>query len=323
VKKRLPLLPTRAAIRKTARWIHFWRRIRLVLRESLVSFFTQDSLTISASIAYHSLLALFPLMLLLLGVGGLFIRRYELNGQLALVLERYLPMKPDFILRNLVGISRAYGRIGFVSVLLLLWSSSGVFLPLERALNNAWEVEKGRSWLRSRLLALEMASILGFLILVSSGVMGVNIFIHKWMEKHVFFRAPVLMEIAYHSLLVATTFGMTLAMFVVLFERLPYRDLRFRHVLPSALLTAIFWEGARSLFALLLPVFNYRHVYGSIGVVVALMTWAYISSAVMLFGAQVSRALYGTLKISAPLESASVPSPYPTPSQIQSASDVR
>ncbi len=70
--------------------------------------------------------------------------------------------------------------------------------------------------------------------------------------------------------------------------------------MPSALLTAIFWEGARSLFTLLLPVFNYRQIYGSIGVVVALMTWAYISSAVTLFGAQVSCALYGTLKTTGP-----------------------
>jgi membrane protein len=85
-------------------------------------------------------------------------------------------------------------------------------------------------------------------------------------------------------------------MFVVIFKALPNRPMSFRQVLPSALLTAVFWEGARSLFTLLLPVFNYRQVYGSIGVVVALMSWAYISSAVTLFGAQVSNTLYRTLR---------------------------
>lgn len=96
-------------------------------------------------------------------------------------------------------------------------------------------------------------------------------------------------------------FSLTLTMFVVLFKCLPNRPMSFRHVLPSALLTAIFWEAARSLFTLLLPVFNYRHVYGSIGVIVALMTWAYVSSAVTLFGAQVSRALYRTLRANGPM----------------------
>jgi membrane protein len=51
---------------------------------------------------------------------------------------------------------------------------------------------------------------------------------------------------------------------------------------------------------LLLPFFNYRQVYGSIGVVVALMFWVYISSAVMLFGAQVSRSLYRTWRVKPP-----------------------
>ena len=110
-----------------------WGQVREVLRDSLVNFSRENSFAVSASIAYYSLLALFPLMLLLLGVSGIFIRRYELSGRLALVLEHYLPVRADFIMRELVGISRAYGRVSLLSFLLLLWSSSGVFLPLEQA----------------------------------------------------------------------------------------------------------------------------------------------------------------------------------------------
>ena len=77
--------------------------------------------------------------------------------------------------------------------------------------------------------------------------------------------------------------------------------------MPGALLTAVLWEAARWLFTIFLPFFNYRHVYGSIGVMVSLMTWAYISSAVMLFGAQVSRSLYGTLKIQDPVPEKGIP----------------
>ncbi len=273
---------------------------RSVLRDSFLNFFREDSLMVSASIAYHSLLAIFPLLLLLLGFSGAYIHRHELTGHLAMVLERYLPFKSDIIMQNLVSISHAYGRITLVSFFLLLWSSSGVFLPLEKALNRAWEVEKGRSWWRSRLLALEMAIALGLLILVSTVLMGMNVYVHNWMRRWIMhsFLAPA--ELIYHLLMVLATFGVTLSMFVIMFERLPNRSMQFRQVLPSALFTALFWEAARSLFTLLLPRFNYRHVYGSIGAVVALMTWAYISSAIMLFGAQVSRALYRTLKVSVP-----------------------
>jgi YihY family inner membrane protein len=89
-------------------------------------------------------------------------------------------------------------------------------------------------------------------------------------------------------------------MFLVIFERLPNRPMAFRQAFPGALLTALLWEAARSLFTHLLPILNYRQVYGSIGVVVALMTWAYVSSVVMLFGAQVSRSLYRTWRVKAP-----------------------
>jgi membrane protein len=271
-----------------------WVRIREVFREAVANFFRENSFAVSASIAYYSLLALFPMLLLLLGVSGLFIRRYELSGRLALVLEHYLPVRPDFIMINLVSISRAYGRVSLVSFLLLLWASSGVFLPLERAFNQAWEVEKRRPWWRRRLLAVEMAGIFGFLALLSTLLVGTRRYAYAWLK--IWVASPLLpaAQLLYRGIFIAATFAITLLMFLVIFERLPNRRMSLRQVFPGALLTALFWQLVRGLFFRLLPVFNYRQVYGSIGVVVALMTWVYISSAIMLFGAQVSRSLYRT-----------------------------
>ncbi len=285
-----------ALVGRPTGWHKHWARARQVLSQALVSFFREDSLTISASIAYHAILSLFPLMLLLMGLGGAFIGRYELSGQLAVVLDRYLPMKPDFILINLASISHSFGRVTLASILLLLWSSSGVFLPLEKALNRAWHVEKGRNWLRSHLVALEMALIFGVLIVASTALASLNMSLHHWVQAKIFHHTNLPLELFYHTAFVLATFGLTLGMFLTLFQRLPNHPLRVSEVLPGAALTALFWEGARSLFTLMLPHFNYRHVYGSIGAMVALMTWAYISSAVLLFGAQVSNALYRTLE---------------------------
>src|SRR5208337_452093 len=85
-----------------------WMKARHVLRQALLNFLEEDALMVSASIAYHSLLAIFPLLLLLLGISGIYIRHFELVGRLAMVLQRYLPVRADFIMQNLVGISRAY-----------------------------------------------------------------------------------------------------------------------------------------------------------------------------------------------------------------------
>src|SRR2546422_5869299 len=126
----LPRKETRVFIEKLGAGAGAGRGPRQVLQESMSTFFKENSLMASASIVYHSLLSIFPFLLLLLGVGGIMLRHYEFTWLFALALERYLPMKPDFIMRNLVGISRAYGRLSVVSFLLLLWSSSGRFLPL-------------------------------------------------------------------------------------------------------------------------------------------------------------------------------------------------
>ena len=275
-----------------------WVKTRQALHQALRNFLKEDSLMVSASIAYHSLLAIFPLLLLLLGLSGLYIRRFGLAGHISVVLQRYLPVRTDIIMQNLVGISRAYGKIGLLSFLLLLWSSSGVFLPLERALNRAWEVAEGRRWWQKRLLALEMAVIVGCLILIAAAFVGVEIFFRRRLEALLGLSLHSLVTLMYHLLTATSSFAVALLAFVVLFNRLPNRPMDLRQALPGALLTAVLWETARWLFTIFLPFFNYRQVYGSIGVMVSLMTWAYISSAVMLFGAQVSHTLYGSLEVS-------------------------
>ncbi len=282
-------------------------KARHALHQALLNFLEEDSLMVSGSIAYHSLLAIFPLLLLLLGLSGLYIRRFELTGHLSVVLQRYLPIRTDIIMQNLVGISRAYGRIGVVSFLLLLWSSSGVFVPLEKALNRAWEVTEGRPWWKSRLLALEMAFMVGCLILIAAAFVGVEILFRERLDVWLGPSLHFLVVFLYHLLTAVSSFAVGLLAFVVLFERLPNRPLGLRQVFPGALLTAILWETARWLFTIFLPFFNYRQVYGSIGVMVSLMTWTYISSAVILFGSQVSRTLYGTLKVPETTNGKSIP----------------
>lgn len=280
-----------------------WRRARDVLDQSLVTFLREDSLTISASIAYFGLLSIFPLMLIFFTLGGIYVRHFELSGDLTVVLQRFLPMRPDFILQQLNAISLAFGRVTVVSFVLLLWSASGIFLPLENALNRAWEVQGTRPWWRRHLLAVEMALLGAIFISIYTAFVGLNFYVqgrfYRWAAVN---SAPVVSQFTYQVVFAAATFALTLGVFTLLFRRLPNRKLSTRQVLPSALLTTLLWEGARTFFTLLLPHFNYSHVYGSIGAVVALMTWLYISSAVTLFGAHVSGNLYTTLKQPSPEE---------------------
>ena len=139
---------------------------------------------------------------------------------------------------------------------------------------------------------------MGGLILIAAAFVGVEILFRKRLEALLGPSLHSLVAFLYHLLTAISSFAVALVAFVAVFKRLPNRPMSLRQALPGALLTALLWETARWLFIAFLPFFNYRHVYGSIGVMVSLMTWAYISSAVMLLGAQVSHTLYGSMKVS-------------------------
>jgi YihY family inner membrane protein len=301
-------MPTARSTAKRKRVQGRWVKIRHVLYQALFNFLNEDSLMVSASIAYYCLMAIFPLLLLLLELSGIYIRHFELAGPLSVVLQRYLPIRTDVIMQNLAGISRAYGKVSLLSLLLLLWSSSGVFVPLEKALNRAWEVAEQRSWLQSRMLALELAVVAACLILIATGLVGVGLLFRQRLTVLLGPSLHPLVMFLYRLLTAISSFTMALVTFVILFERLPNRPMGLRQAFPGALLTALLWEAARWLWTIFLPFFNYRHVYGSIGVMVSFMIWAYISSAVMLFGARVSQMLYRTLDVSETAVAAADPS---------------
>ena len=272
-----------------------WHALSRVLEESFRRFYTEDSPYLAASIAFYALLSIFPLSLICLSLFGLFIRRYELSEGLALVLARYLPMQPDFISGNLISISSSFGKVTLLSALLLLWAASGVFMPIQKALDRAWEIKVPRPWWRGQLVAAEMVLLVSILALISISLTGFNIFLQPLLRRLGWAQMPAPVDFVLHGGVLLASFVVTVLLFLLIYHRLPNRSLRIREVLPSALFAALFWEAARAAFTLLLPFFNYKRLYGSIGMVAMLMSWIYISSLIMLLGAQISAVLYRTV----------------------------
>jgi membrane protein len=72
---------------------------------------------------------------------------------------------------------------------------------------------------------------------------------------------------------------------------MPNSDVKLRDALPGAILAGLFWEAAKYGFAQSLHLFHYDQLYGPVGAVVAVLTWGYVSSLIMLFGAQLTAVL--------------------------------
>jgi membrane protein len=91
---------------------------------------------------------------------------------------------------------------------------------------------------------------------------------------------------------VLASLAVTIILFAVLYKLLPNTHVPITEVLPGAVLAGALWEAAKFGFAYLLPYFHYDLLYGSIGAAVALLTWVYLSSVIMLFGAQFTALLH-------------------------------
>jgi membrane protein len=80
----------------------------------------------------------------------------------------------------------------------------------------------------------------------------------------------------------------TVSLFVLVYRFMPRTEVSLRDTLPGAFFGGLLWELAKYIFALSLQYFHYDQIYGSVGAVVAVMTWSYVSSLILLFGAQLT-----------------------------------
>jgi uncharacterized BrkB/YihY/UPF0761 family membrane protein len=126
-----------------------------------------DVHTFAFSVAANAILSFFPFVVLMMTI----IRRvfhsrvmYEVVLQL---LRDDLPAGQDFVIRNLNSMVNARQRVQVFSLIVLLVTSSGVFLPLEVALNRIWRFERNRSYLGNQLISLGLAFACGALALLS------------------------------------------------------------------------------------------------------------------------------------------------------------
>jgi membrane protein len=87
-------------------------------------------------------------------------------------------------------------------------------------------------------------------------------------------------------LFAAVSYLITVALFVLVYRFMPKAEVTLRDTLPGAFLAGLLWEIAKYVFASSLNYFHYDQIYGSVGAVVAVLTWSYVSSLILLFGAQ-------------------------------------
>jgi membrane protein len=244
-----------------------------------------DVHTFAFSVAANALLSFFPFVVLMMTV----IRRvwhsrvmYDVVVQL---LRDYLPAGQDFVIRNLTSMVNSRQRVQIVSLIILLVTSSGIFLPLEVALNRVWRFEKNRSYLGNQVVSFLLAFACGALALLSiamtAGPVAVMEFVlgghGTWFIRMVSWIVMKIFAIA-----------ASIAIFFLIYWLLPNGKVPARGVLPTAIIMGLLSEALKQAYILALPWLNFQEVYGPFALSVSLMFWAFLTGLLLLAGANLS-----------------------------------
>jgi YihY family inner membrane protein len=241
--------------------------------------------TFAFSVAANAILSFFPFMLLLMTViRDVFHSRimYDIVVQL---LRDYLPAGQDFVIRNLNALVGARQRAQFFSLIILLITSTGIFMPLEVALNRIWGFRENRSYLGNQLISLGLAFACGVLALLSVALTAGNMaLMESSLRGYGVYATRVLGFLAMKGFAILAS----IAIFFLIYWLLPNGKVRARSVLPAAIIMGLLSELLKYAYILLLPRLNFQEVYGPFSLSVSMMFWAFLSGMLLLTGAHLS-----------------------------------
>jgi len=242
--------------------------------------------TFAFSVAANAILSFFPFMVLLMWlIRNVFHSPTMFNVVLDL-LKDHLPAGQDFVINNLTYLVKTRQSVKMASLVILLITSTGVFVPLEVAFNRIWGFTKNRSYLGNQIISLLLAFACGILALASVGMAAGNELALSFMmrgNESIVFRAATFVALKLCAMVAS------IAIFFLIYWLLPNGKIRARSVLPAAVAMGVLWEVGKVLYIKTLPWLNFQEVYGrSFSISVALMFWAFISGLMLLAGAHLS-----------------------------------
>src|SRR5512134_16519 len=138
-----------------------------ILKHAIGTFTDKQAAQASAGLAYYALFSIFPLLLVFVAGGSYFLDSNQVFNTVTQFIQQALPISKQAISENLRQVLEERGTAGIFSLLILLWSASGMFTNLAYNINLAWPHGSRRNFLQSRLVGLWMILGLIGLILLS------------------------------------------------------------------------------------------------------------------------------------------------------------
>src|SRR5205809_4540854 len=232
-------VPTKSA---AATWPAPNSRFGLVL--STVKYLLRTEVhTFAFSVAANAILSFFPFVLLLMTIIRRVFHSTVMYETVLQLLRDFLPAGQEFVIRNLNALLGARHRAQIVSLVILLITSTGIFMPLEVALNRIWKFPNNRSYLGNQLIALALACSCGILALLSIALTAGNVAL---LESSLHGHAAFVLRLVGFLIMKIFAIAASIAIFFLIYWVLPNGKVPASSVVPSAVIMGLLSFGARS-----------------------------------------------------------------------------
>lgn len=276
---------------RASRFLLFPRHLWIALG-NLVN---KGQIEISGYVAYASFLALFPFIIILMGVMAIF----GASEQGEETLAQFYQLLPTEVVETISPVMSAlihahHQPIFTLSVVGMVWISSSGVEALRAGLNNAYEVKDPRSVVWRRGQSILFILLLVIAIFTATLLMVLFPLGFSFVTKYV----PDLLEISSFLLIVryGATFFLLFLVFTFVYWVLPCANIRLKQCVPGAFIATALWMVGANLFSIYLKnVAQYNVIYGSIGGVVITLLFFHLTALVTLYGAELNRSLRESL----------------------------
>jgi membrane protein len=245
-----------------------------------------DILGNAAQVAFYFSFALFPLLLFLLSLFGFVLNRAEdLRGELFAYLQQVMPASALDLVRTTldeVANNASGGKLTF-GILITLYSASAGIDNLRGALNEVYNLKETRSWWKTKLMALLLTLGIGILIVIALTFIFYG-------EQVIGYLLPIESPVVLNVLEWLTILAALLLTFALLYNFTPnHSPMEWKWITPGAVIGVVLWIIVSIVFRLYLHYFDsYAKTYGSLGAVIILLLWLYLTALVILIGGAVN-----------------------------------
>ncbi len=242
--------------------------------------------TYAFSVAAQVILSLFPFIVLLLTLSQRVFHSTKMAEVVGEMMTNFLPSNQVFVMRNMRAVAFGHTQAKVFSFVMLLITVTGVFLPLEVALNSVWGVTRNRNYLHNQVVSIGLAIGVALLAMASVALSAAQRTVLGWL----FFGHTdnIVFSLIARFFLQICALGSSVGLFFLIYWGLPNRKVPARAVLPTAIVMGVLWTAAKYVYIFALPHLDFISVYGPFYVSVSLIMWAFISGLLLLAGAYVS-----------------------------------